>query len=82
MKLPKLSRINNIQFEIEDFFPLAKLTNISKNRIDTFKVLKDFTLKKDTVKKQLALECETYTPADYEDFKEILELIYKIKNPS
>lgn len=79
--LPKLQRINNQQFEIEDFFPLEKLINISKKQIDTFKVLKDFMLKKDFVKKQLSIECsdDSFVKSDFNDFKNILDSILLIK---
>lgn len=79
LKLPQLTRIHNQQYEIEDFFPLDKLINISKNQIDTFKVLKDFTLKKDFVKNKLCNECDEYIKNDFEDFKKIFNLILRIK---
>lgn len=82
--LPKLQRIDNKQFEIEDFFPLEKLINISKRQIDTFKVLKDFTLKKDFVKKQLSINCigDEFIKSDFIDFEEILKILLRIKELS
>jgi ABC-type cobalamin/Fe3+-siderophores transport system ATPase subunit len=79
LKLPKLDRITNDQYEIEDYFPTQKLIEISKKQIDTFKVLKDFTLKKDTVKRKLIEEVESYVKDDFIDFKELLDLIIEIK---
>ena len=80
LKLPKLDRINDSRFELEDYFPTEKLTNISKNLIDTFKVLKNFTLKKETVKRKLFDEVESYEKADFEDFKKLFDLILEIQN--
>ena len=57
IKLPKLPHISNEQYEIEDYFPLEKMIEIAKIQIDTFKVLKDFSIKKDIVKKELSRKC-------------------------
>ncbi|MGV2874016.1 ATP-dependent nuclease [Colwellia sp. E150_009] len=78
LKLPKLQRINNSQYEIEDYFPIKNLINISKNQIDTFKVLKDFTLKKDSVKRKLNEQLESYPKVDFDDFQILLDLILTI----
>ena len=80
LKLPKLDRITNSQYEIEDYFPTAKLIEISKKQIDTFKVLKDFTLKKDTVKRKLVEDVESYLKADFNDFRKLLDLLIDIKS--
>lgn len=79
--LPKPDRVNDIQYEIEDFFPLDKLNTIAKKQIDTFKVLKNFTLKKDTVKKKLSEQCTNpdFIKEDFEEFKKLFDLILKIK---
>lgn len=79
LKLPKLDRITNSQYEIEDYFPTQKLIEISKNLIDTFKVLKDFSLKKDTVKRKLYDDVEGYIKNDFQDFKKLLDLVLEIK---
>lgn len=77
--LPKLDRIKNSQFEIEDYFPTDKLITVSKKQIDTFKVLKDFTLKKDTVKRKISEEVESYTKDDFQDFTRLFDVILQIK---
>lgn len=79
--LPKPDRVNDIQYEIEDFFPLDKLNTIAKKQIDTFKVLKNFTLKKDTVKKKLSEQCSNpdFVKEDFEEFKKLFDLILEIK---
>lgn len=80
LKLPRLERITDSQFEIEDYFPLNKLIDISKKQIDTFKVLKNFTLKKEMVKRKLSAECKDYNKNDFNDFKKLFDLIMKIKD--
>lgn len=79
LKLPKLDRINNTQYEIEDYFPLNKLIEISKKEIDTYKVIKDFVFNKKTVKRKLSAECNEYVKEDFNDFKKLFDLILKIK---
>lgn len=79
LKLPRLSHITDEQYEIEDYFPLEKLVNISKNQIDTFKVLKNFTIKKDMIKRKLSDECGNYIESDFEWFKALFDLILEIK---
>jgi len=77
--LPKPDTVTNNQYEIEDFFPLNKLIDISKTQIDTFKVLKDFIIKKEMVKKKLSEKCSTYDSSDFEHFKKLFDLIVEIK---
>ncbi len=79
--LPKPERVNDSQYEIEDFFPLDKLSNIAIEQINTFKVLKNFTLKKDTVKRKLNEICtnDTFIKEDFEEFKKLFDLILQIK---
>jgi len=79
LKLPKIERIDNTQFEIEDYFPINKLIEISKQLIDNFQVIKQFNLKKDTVKRKLMKEVENYEKEDFKDFKPLLDLILNIK---
>jgi len=78
--LPKPVTVTNSQYEIEDYFPLEKLIMISKTQIDTFKVLKDFSIKKDMVKKKLSEQCSEYAPGDFENFKQLFDLIKVIKD--
>ena len=78
--LPKLDRINNSQYEIEDYFPIKKLKDISKEQIETFKVLKDFTLKRDFVKRKLNEKVDSFKKEDFNDFRKLLDVINKIKN--
>lgn len=80
LKLPKLSHINDEQYEIEDYFPLNKMIDIAKNQIDTFKVLKNFSLKKDIIKKMLSKECKNFDKPDFENFKILFDLILEIKS--
>jgi ABC-type cobalamin/Fe3+-siderophores transport system ATPase subunit len=79
--LPKPERVNDSQYEIEDFFPLDKLSNIAIEQINTFKVLKNFTLKKDTVKRKLNEICtnDTFIKEDFKEFKKLFDLILEIK---
>lgn len=79
--LPKPENVTNSQYEIEDYFPLSKLIEISKTQIDTFRVLKDFIIKKDFVKKKLSEECknENYIQEDFIEFKKLFDLIKTIK---
>lgn len=80
--LPKPTTVTNQQYEIEDYFPLEKLNEISKKQIDTFKVLKDFKLDKKFVKNELSKECEkeTYNKSDFNEFKILFNKILEIKN--
>ncbi|MFB9120835.1 AAA family ATPase [Bergeyella porcorum] len=78
LMLPKLDRITNSQFEIEDYFKTKLLKKISKEKIDSFKVLKDFTLKKDTIKKELNKRIETFDVSEFEDFKILFDKINSI----
>jgi len=82
LMLPKPTHVENSQYEIEDFFPLEKLIDISKQQIDTFKVFKDFTLKKDSVKRKLVKMCNNseLTAEDFNGFKVLLDMILGIKN--
>jgi energy-coupling factor transporter ATP-binding protein EcfA2 len=82
LMLPKPNHVENSQYEIEDFFPLEKLVEISKLQVDTFRVLKDFTLKKDFVKRKLAVMCEQneFSASDFIEFKNLLDLILLIRN--
>ncbi len=79
--LPKPENVTNSQYEIEDYFPLSKLVEVSKTQIDTFRVLKDFIIKKDFVKKKLSEECknESYIKEDFTKFKKLFDLIKTIK---
>lgn len=77
--LPKLEHITDNQFEIEDYFPLDKLITIATNQINTFKVLKNFTLKKDMVKRKLETECVKFVESDFIWFKVLFDLILDIK---
>ncbi len=79
--LPKPSTVTNSQYEIEDYFPLSKLNEISKKQIDTFKVLKDFKLNKTFVKNELSKDCitEDYNQNDFNEFKLLLDKIMMIK---
>ena len=79
--LPKPENVTNSQYEIEDYFPLSKLVEVSKTQIDTFRVLKDFIIKKDFVKKKLSEECknESYIKEDFTEFKKLFDLIKTIK---
>lgn len=78
LMLPKLERINDSQFEIEDYFKPEILQDISKSLIDTFRVLKNFTLKKDTVKRKVNEKLEDFTPLEFEDFKVLFDKINEI----
>jgi len=80
LMLPKLERITNSQYEIEDFFPTARLKQIAKDQIDTFKVLKDFSLKKDFIKHKLAKAIAGYEKEAFDDFKVLLDKILDVKN--
>jgi len=80
--LPKPTNVTNSQYEIEDYFPLEKLNEISKKQIDTFRVLKDFKLDKKFVKNELSRECkkDTYIKSDFNAFKLLFNKILEIKN--
>jgi len=80
LMLPKLERIANNQYEIEDYFPTETLKKIAKEQIDTFKVLKDFSLKKDYIKRALSKAAEGYEKEAFDDFKVLLDKILEIKN--
>lgn len=78
LMLPKLDRITNSQFEIEDYFKTDLLKEISRELIDSFKVLKDFTLKKDTIKRKLNERVENLEVVEFDDFKVLFDKINSI----
>ncbi len=45
------------------------MAEIAKYQIDTFKVLKDFSLKKNTIKKELSKKCKDFDKLEFEWFK-------------
>jgi hypothetical protein len=45
------------------------MVEISKTQINTFKVLKDFLIKKDMVKKKLSEKCSNYNSDDFKEFE-------------
>lgn len=79
LQLPKLDRISDGQFEIEDYFKTEKLLNIATTLLEGKKVLKDFNLDKKIVKNALNNEMKNYDKQDFEDFRILLDLILKIK---
>ena len=81
MKLPRPSTITSDQYEIEDYLPRKRFLEISDDLIKTFKSLKGFNLKKDTMKKKLASKCEkgNYVKDDFLEFKKLFDLILEIK---
>lgn len=81
IKLPRPSHITSDQYEIEDYLPRSRFIEVSDHLISTFKSLKGFNLKKDTMKKKLAAKCETgeYVKTDFLEFQKLFDLILKIK---
>ena len=81
LMLPKPTTVQDVQYEIEDYFPVEKLIEIAKDQIDTFKILKNFVLKKDTVKRKLSDKCKNneLNDDDFDEFKILLDLIREIK---
>ncbi|WP_179317941.1 ATP-dependent nuclease [Winogradskyella undariae] len=81
LKLPRPSTITSDQYEIEDYLPRKRFLEISDDLIKTFKSLKGFNLKKDTMKKKLASKCEkgSYGKDDFLEFKKLFDLILEIK---
>ncbi|CAM4002556.1 AAA family ATPase [Flavobacterium antarcticum] len=80
LMLPRLARINDSQFEIEDYFNPEILQKISKELIDTFRVLKNFTIKKDTIKKKFNENLENLDSQEFEDFKVLFDKLIEIIN--
>lgn len=81
IKLPRPSHISSDQYEIEDYLPRSRFIEVSDHLISTFKSLKGFNLKKETMKKKLAGNCENgkFVEADFLEFKKLFDLILEIK---
>lgn len=79
LKLPKLDRITDNQYEIEDYLPISRMVGIATSEIQTYKVLKNFALSKNMIKRKLNKEVGGYLKADFEDFRVLFDLILRIK---
>lgn len=81
IKLPRPASINSDQYEIEDYLPRQRFLEVSTELISSFKSLKGFNLKKDTMKKKLAKKCDNgnYNKNDFLEFQKLFDLVLEIK---